>query len=359
MRNRLDCAFCGNATRSFMNHYYTEEITKDTRYRQEYKEGIEAFLNERKKQADDARTSFISPEKYVAQPEYSRDELLKTLGYPLTDAVEAPRCCEKTFVSRDGNVNIYRMQLEFFGKIKFYGIYFEQADNPEEKPFLFGLHGGLGTPETVSSIHLNSSNYNHLVRRITDRGASVFAPQLLLWNTERYGNEYNRAHSDGKLRQLGGSITALELYLLSGALSYFISNENISENKIGVAGLSYGGMYAAHLAAIDTRIKACFSCSWVDDGFINSWSDWSYFNARSRFTPAEILGLVAPRSLLVAMGDKDDLFNCDRTVAECEKASPYFNAFGKEDNFNYYVFTGTHETDTSDKWLNFLFERLA
>ena len=341
-----------------MNNYYKEEIVKDTRYRKEYVEGMNDFLNEKKIQADEARASFISPEKYFSQTEYYRGELLKMLGYPLTEPIEAPKCCEKTFVTKDGNVNIYRMQLEFFGKIKFYGIYFEQTDKHEEKPFLIGLHGGTGTPEIVSSIYLDSSNYNHLVRRITDRGASVFAPQLLLWNTERYGNQYNRSYSDGKLRQLGGSMTALELYLLSGALSYFISNENISKDKIGVAGLSYGGMYAAHLAAIDTRIKACFSCSWVDDSFVNSWADWSYFNAQERFTPAEILGLVAPRALVVAMGDKDNLFDSTRTVAECEKALPYYKAFGKENEFKYYVFNGTHETDTSDKWLDFLFEKL-
>lgn len=342
-----------------MNNYYKEEIVKDTRYRKEYVEGINDFLNERKNQADDARASFISPEKYFAQTEYYRDELLKMLGYPLTEAIEEPKCREKTFISKDGNVNIYRMQLEFFGRIKFYGIYFEQTENPDKKPFLLGLHGGTGTPEIVSSIHLNSSNYKHLVRRITDRGASVFAPQLLLWNTERYGNEYNRSHTDGKLRQLGGSMTALELYLLSGALSYFISNENIPKDKIGVAGLSYGGMYAAHLAAIDTRIKACFSCSWVDDSFVNSWADWSYFNARERFNPAEILGLIAPRALVVAMGDKDNLFDSTRTTKECEKALPYFKIFGKENEFKYYVFDGTHETDTSDKWLDHLFEKLG
>lgn len=341
-----------------MKQYYKEEVIKDTKYRQDYLEGIEEYLKEKKIEADTERKAFISPEKYVKQPEFYRSEFYKMLGFPLTEPRITPECNEKTFVAKDGNVNIYRMQFTFFGKIKFYGIYFEQTEKAEEKPFIFGFHGGLGTPELVSSIHFASDNYNHLVRRITDRGANVFVPQFLLWDTERYGNKYDRTHTDGRLRQLGGSVTALELYLLSGVLDYFLANEKIAVEKIGVAGLSYGGMYAAHFAASDTRIKACYSCSWVDDSFINSWADWSYFNAQRKFTTSEVLGLIAPRALFVAMGDKDNLFDSRRTVTECEKALSYFKAFGNGENFKWSVFDGVHETDRKNDWLDFIFEKL-
>ena len=145
------------------------------------------------------------------------------------------------------------MTFTFFGDLKFYGIYFEQTMQPSAAPFVFGFHGGDGTPEMVSSIHFNSSNYRHLVRRMTDRGANVFAPQFLLWSVANYGNKYDRLLIDGKLKQLGGSITAMELYFLQGALDYFLSQEQVNAEKIGVAGLSYGGMYALHLAARPAR----------------------------------------------------------------------------------------------------------
>jgi hypothetical protein len=73
-------------------------------------------------------------------------------------------------------------------------------------------------------------------------------------------------------------------------------------------------MYALHLTAIDERIKACYSCSWVSDGYSVSWPDWSYFNAQNTFTSVETVGLIAPRSLVVAMGDKDELFDSKKTV---------------------------------------------
>ena len=131
-----------------------------------------------------------------------------------------------------------------------------------------------------------------------------------------------------------------------------------AKDKIGVCGMSYGGMYAVHLAAIDTRIKACYSCSWVCDGFVNSWADWSYKNAQNTFSVAETAGLIAPRALVVAMGDKDELFDSKSTEKECQRIQKFYEAFGSEDNFTLTIFNGVHEFDKGETGLNFFFERL-
>lgn len=340
------------------NKYYTETIEKDTAYRKEYEEGIVAFLQQEKEKATKLRHSLYSPEKYKGEQEKYRGQFIEMLGFPLNKEREMPTLISKTFVAQDGNVNIYRMQYLFFGRIKVYALYFEQLNSDMGTPFVIGLHGGEGTPELVSSMHMDSANYNHLVRRMTDKGANVLAVQLLLWSKENYGGEYNRIDTDGKLRQLGGSITALELYFLRGLLDYFVENEKVNQDKIGVCGLSYGGMYALHFAAIDTRIKACYSCSWVCDGFLISWADWSYKNAQNTFAVAETAGLIAPRALVVAMGDKDELFDSKATEKECERIKEFYKAFDAEKNFFVEIFDGTHEFDKSDKEFEFFFNKL-
>ena len=340
-----------------MKKYYREEIEKDTLYRADYLQGIEDFLQENKLKVEKIRSQFISPKKYKDNPEYYREQLTALLGFPLNIKKEMP-FVEKHFIAKDKNVKIYRMKFRFFGKLKFYGMYFEQCEDSLKAPFIFGLHGGKGTPEMISSIHEESANYNHLVRRMTDKGANVFVPQMLLWNIETYGNNYNRQYIDGKLRQLGGSVTAMELYFLQCVLDYFIEKESINEKSVGVAGLSYGGMYAIHFAAVETRVKACYSCSWVNDCFVNSWADWSYYNAQKYFTTAETMALVAPRALVVAMGNKDVLFDSSLTVVECEKVKPYYEEFGLEGNFKIVIFDGAHEVDKDDVELNFLLKKL-
>lgn len=341
-----------------MSKYYTEQIEKDTLYRKEYAEGILDFLQREKDKATKLRHTLYTPEKYKAEQEKYRAEFIEMLGFPLNEERKTPTLVKKLFVAQDGNVNIYRMQYLFWGCIKVYALYFEQLNADMGTPFIVGLHGGEGTPELVSSIHMDSANYNHLVRRITDKGANVLVPQLLLWSKDNYGGVYNRIDTDGKLRQLGGSITAMELYFLRGLIDYFVEKEKINQDKIGVCGMSYGGMYALHLAAIDTRIKACYSCSWVCDGFLNSWADWSYKNAQNTFAVAETAGLIAPRALVVAMGDKDELFDSKLTKKECVKIKEFYKAFGAEKSFLLEIFDGTHEFDKSNKELDFFFSNL-
>ena len=338
--------------------YYTEEVFKDTKYRADYIESIDAFLQAARTHAAKQREQFITPEKYAKDTAGYRAKFIQMLGFPLTEKREPAQIIEKTFVARDNNVDIYRLQFVLPFGIKFYGMYFQQIEGAETAPFVFGFHGGWGTPELVSSVYMDSSNYNHLVRRMTDRGANVFAPQFVLWNVENFGNAYDRDLLDGKLRQIGGSITAFELYCLECIVDYFEQSGQVNMQRFGVAGLSYGGMYALHLAAVDTRVKACYSCSWVCDGYAWSKGDWSYWNAQKTFTVAETIALVCPRPFVAAMGDKDPLFSHVLTTAEMQKAQAYYQAFDKPEYIQCVVFDGDHETDKGDEELDFLFAHL-
>ena len=337
--------------------YYSEPIEKDTRYRDEYSRSLNDFLDRCNQKATARRDAFMSPESYVADPEKYRNAYIDMLGFPLRESRDEKIRAEKHFVVRDGNVDIYRMQLTVMG-IQFYGIYFAQTAPTKDTPFVVGLHGGDGTPEIVSSIHHDSSNYNHLVRRLTDRGCNVFCPQLLLWHQEMYGNGYNRGDVHFKMLMLGGSVTALELFLLSRSIDYFVENENINADRIGVAGLSYGGQYSLDLAAYDTRIKVCAAHAQFSDRYAYPERDWSYPNALNTISDAEKAALVAPRALLLNMGDHDWIFDAEPSVGESKRAEKFFEAMGVPEKFDFYVFDGSHETDPSDRWVEFLLKYL-
>lgn len=338
---------------------YCEEIEKNTKYRGDYVDGVLSFLENRQSQMAINRAKSFTPANYKGNEEAYRSAFRKMLGFPLLDEHKAACLKEKIFVARDKNVNIYRMTLLIKDSIPFYGIYFEQIEKSDDTPFVLALHGALGTPELISGIYQNSSNYNHIVRRITERGANVFVPQLLLWNVDTYGNAHiPRQEIDGKLRQLGGSLTALELCCLQSTIDYFLSQENANKNHMGVVGLSYGGMYALHLAALDTRLKACYSCSWFSDGFEYAWAEWSYKDAQIIASSVETAALVAPRCLVIAMGDKDSLFDYRKTVQNCQFVEKFYEAYGCSDCFKYVIFDGGHEFNKSDKELEFFFNSL-
>lgn len=340
------------------NKYYSEDFVVDSDYRIDYANSIIGFLQQKKERAEKRRKEFINPETYKKNSNEYRKKFVEMLGFPLVEGFGIPKLVKKEFVVKDKNVNIFRLQFLFDCGIKFYGILFEQ-ENKANVPFVFCLHGGKGTPELIGSINLDSANYNHLVRRITDRGASVFAPQLLLWDKSNYGVEYDRILTDGKFRQFGGSITAFELALMSGCVEYFVQIEKINKDTLGVAGMSYGGMYALLLTAINEQIQVCYSSSWVNDGFVTSWADWSYLNAQNTFAVAEIAGLVAPRPLVVGMGDNDQLFDYKLTITECEKIKQFYEVFGRQDNFKCVIFNGVHEVDKQDDEICFFYDKLT
>ena len=334
--------------------YYSEPIERDTRYRQEYVDSMNRWLEACRQETTAARAAFMTPEAYAADPEGYRQKLIELLGFPLNGPVPMPECTAE-FVAEDGNVNIYRMQFTFFGILKCYGMYFKQK-NVQKAPLVVSIHGGEGTPELCSSLHNDSSNYNHPTRRVTDRGYNVFAPQLLLWKVSKYGNPFDRGMTNGRLRQLGGSITALELALMRGCVDKLLATDDIDPARLGVIGLSYGGMYALLLAAVDTRFRACFSSSWFADRYVYAKEDWSYRNALHTFGDAEMAALIAPRRLVIAMGTHDELFRSTYTMEEGARLTPFYRARGAENELEIYEFFGLHEQDRSNRGMDFFLQ---
>ncbi|MFR1983373.1 MAG: alpha/beta hydrolase family protein [Christensenellaceae bacterium] len=68
-----------------------------------------------------------------------------------------------------------------------------------------------------------------------------------------------------RLIQQGGSITAFEVQCLKRMLDWWENDPATDTQRLGVIGLSYGGMYALHFGALDTRIYATYSSCWFSD----------------------------------------------------------------------------------------------
>ena len=342
-----------------MSKYYGEELNPKNEFRSDYESSLTAFVDENLFNAKEQRKKFFSPTDYKINPDFYHEQYVNGLGFPLNKPLPKPKLISKTLWTKDGNVNIYRVQLLLLDSIKFYGLYFEQIENKESAPFIVSLHGKEGTPELCSSIYMDSSNYDHMVRRATDRGANVFVPQTLTWSEQFYKESYNRVALDSKLRQLGGSITALEVACLSSAITYFVDNENINADKIGAVGLSYGGIFTTYLTAFDKRIKSAFACSWFNTtNVLSRFPDWCHFEGALTFGVGETAALICPRPFAVAMGDKDQIFDWKKTLEEGERTKEFYREWGVEEKFCCYVFDGYHEFDKGDQGLDFLFENL-
>lgn len=134
------------------------------------------------------------------------------------------------------------------------------------------------------------------------------------------------------------------------ALDVLCAREDVDANRIGVGGLSGGGLRTVFLAGLDERVK-CAVCV----GFMTTWRDFllhkSYTHTWMTYVPhlpreldfPEILGLRAPLPALVQNTREDPLFTVEgmeSAVAILERA---YASAGASEKFRATWYPGDHQ----------------
>ena len=335
-----------------MNYREDRNVTEP--YKRQYLRGIEALIEDLEQETRKKRSHLRK--EILADPEPYRRNFFEMLGWPLTQSRDkTPPTVKTEFVTEEGSLTVHRMQIEILEGVWMSGLLLRHKDG-EKRPFVLTQHGALGTPERITGIFEGTTaNYNHMPERVWKAGANVFAPQLLIWAPEVYGVEFDRAVLDAKLKKVGSSITAVEIYGLMRVLDYFETLDWVG--NIGMVGLSYGGFYTLFTTAADTRIRAAISCSFFCEGNQHLFPDWGFWNMDKCWGEAEIACLVHPRLLLLEMGDQDALFDWRKSQAEYERR---LEACGDDRNWvDYKTFGGTHEFYREDDHINKLMDCLT
>lgn len=330
--------------------FYKEEREKSRIYKQEYLNGIERIIDLRQKNAEKIRGEYVK-DIFEKQEKY-RTAFKEMLGWPLvgheTDGLPG---AEFEMLSEESGYTIYRVRFEILNGLKMTGLFFKMNDE-EERPLVIVQHGGLGTPELISGVYGNTSNYNDMLHRIIKHGVHAFAPQLVLWHDD-YEVPFDRKSIDARLKRVGSSVTALEIYGIKRILDYFEAQEYVS--TFGMVGLSYGGFYTLFTTAIDTRIRSAISCSFFNKRDEVPWSDWTWFKSGEMFDDAEIACLVYPRRICIEIGTEDELFNYKYGIESFEKVKKMSEGYS-DDWIELVVFEGNHEFCKDDAPIERLIE---
>ncbi|MDR2202288.1 MAG: hypothetical protein LBP26_05965 [Clostridiales bacterium] len=292
-----------------------------------------------------------------------RKEFCDMLGYPLNDP-ESFKSGINAKTEPLGELNgmvMTRYQLEVLPNFWFYGMLYEHGESAGKNALIIAQHGGGGAPEYLDGVFTPTGNYNRMIPRVFRNGVTVFAPQLLLWGADFFGDakKYDRHDADVKLKHLGGSIAALEVFCVMRSIEYFSARADIDESRVGMVGLSYGGQHTVYTAAADTRIKAALSSCWFNDRAEYPWPDWTHFNGANKFMDAEIASLILPRRLYIETAVRDELFPSADAEAEIARLKEYAAAENCADNLRYKAFDGLHELDPAPDGINFLLSALG
>lgn len=329
-------------------------------YREKYLNGIDKLIEKKRKDSAFARDEYVKD--IFEDGDRYRMEYAKMIGLDIKR--EDDVVMKKEFLTNDNGIDIYRVFITVFGCVPFYGMLFVHSDD-KARPLVIASHGGLGTPELAAGLYDGGSlNYNSMIERIVSKNVNVFAPQLLLWDVKKFKckdkngllteQDKTRRDRDNHLKQIGMSITSLEIYCIQCALDCLEKESFVQKDKIGMVGLSYGGFYTLYTAAFDTRIKSALACSHFNDRCEYDWSDYVWDSSACKFLDAEVLCLVYPRKMYIEVGDNDELFNVVKAKKEFERFEKI--AGDKKDFVKFTVFDGTHEFDKDNTILDMMID---
>ena len=317
---------------------------------------VKDLVRRERRKADGRRTRAFRPPtgsmaEYEAWSAQRREDFRAMLGWPLTEPpAEEPPKAKIEMVAQDELGRIFRVWIDTLPGVRTYGLlYLPRGKGPF--PLAISQHGGGGTPE-LCTLHENTENYNDMTRRAVRRGIAAFAPQLLLWRQE-FKPAHDKLLIDRRLKQLGGSLAALEIYRLQRALDYLVSRPDIDGARVGILGLSYGGFYALYGAAADARFKVALSSCFFNSRKLYDFHDWSWRDSANRFLDAEVAALVCPRPLYIELGLHDELFAARHARPEGRKVTALYEKLGIPERFVYHEHGGGHEFDRADAGLDF------
>lgn len=340
---------------------YTDTPGGGREYRQRYVDSLHRYIEKGFAEAEAARDARLSPEKMAADRETFRAEYCQMLGVDYREGMPPPSVTAE-YVGQDDFCKIERLSVEVMDDFYFYGILFIPHSAKEKNPLVVCQHGGYGSPETCSSM-LGPNNYSSFVQKSLLRGCIVFAPQILVWGygevpegLHDFSVAFDRMRRDADLRQLGRSMTGLEIFCIMRCLDYLLSLPSIDKTKVGMTGVSYGGYFSLYTAAADPRIKAVYSAAAFNGrSRVYFDTDWVYYGGASSFHDAEIAGLCAPRKLFVDVGKGDLIFDYRPSVPEAARAQAFYDAAGASDAFSFDLWEGGHcFDDEGDRFERFL-----
>ncbi|WP_379141137.1 alpha/beta hydrolase family protein [Paenibacillus sp. sgz500992] len=282
-------------------------------------------------------------------------------GFPERPAQLQPILMERTICNRYTRERIEITTYEGLRMPLYLLIPEQPLSSPA--PAVLAIHGhGYGSRE-ITGLQPDGSDregdpglHKDFAVSLVKRGFVVAAPELLGFGDRRLVEDLTSGEPgrnscfrlSSALLMAGQTMAGYRIYETMRALDYLQTREEVRSERIGIMGISGGGLVAGFTAALDERI----ACA-VVSGYANTFADsiLTRNHCLDNYIPGilleaempDLLGLIAPRGLFLESGDADHLFGPDGAKRALARLQQIYTASGRGGQVEADFFAGGHE----------------
>lgn len=309
----------------------------------------------------------------------TRDELIKTIGFQnLPGAPLSPQIIE-TVDKGDYVREKVILRTSPYSLMPVYILKPKQDQIPF--PVVLALHGhGYGVKDIVGlwqdgeERDIPDGYHKDFAVALCRRGFIVAAPEISCFGERQtdfshlktdlgQGVPTTCTHTAMLAFHMGGSVAGLRVHDARRLVDYLETRDDVDVSRLGAMGISGGGMHTFFSAAIDNRIKAC-----VISGYFSTFKDsiLAMSHCACNFIPGlarfgemyDLVGLIAPRPILVEAGNYDTIFPIDAVQFGVSRAKDIYQLFDKANEVGTDYFVGRHQISGARAY-DFLWEKLV
>lgn len=215
-------------------------------------------------------------------------------------------------------------------------------------PLVIAQHGIGSTPE--SPFGPPDANYHGYGHELLRAGYAVLAP-FNLRTVPR------RNHVERLARLAGTTLPGIELARLQHLLDEVLLDPRVDRQRVGMWGVSLGGMATMFFMPLEPRIKVGVVSAWFNHrltkmavadprytAFIATEEDHAFFDGwLVEFADHDAIAMICPRPVMVHHGKKDRIAHWPDLVSEFERAKTHYEKLGLADRFELDLHEGGHE----------------
>jgi dienelactone hydrolase len=223
-----------------------------------------------------------------------------------------------------------------------------QASGASPVPLIVAQHGIGSTPE--SPFGPPTSAYHGYGRKLLKAGFAVLAPFNLR-------SVPSRNHIERLTRLAGTTLPGVEFSRLQHLLDEVLVDARVDRERVGMWGVSLGGMATMFFMPLEPRIKAGVVSAWFNhrltkmavadprySAFIATAEEHAFFNNwLVEFADHDAITLICPRPVMVHHGKKDGIAHWPDLVAEFNVARSHYEKLGMGDRMELDLHEGGHE----------------